>query len=216
MGYDSECFNVLLAQQVNLLDEGKPIVMSKRTGRFITMHTLLEEIPVDVSRYFFVMRSFESHLDFDFTEARDTSEKNPFYYVAYAHARIRSIFDKAAERGLASSLSKSDQPVVPSDFEMTPERRRLYWLISRFPEEVRDSAESLEPHRLVNFLYQLATAFSRFYNQKENRVIEQNPETAGALLDLLESVAVCLKNGLRLLGMEAPDRLTREGEEEES
>ena len=90
------------------------------------------------------------------------------------------------------------------DLSMTPERRRLIWLVARFPEEVADAGENLEPHRLVTFLYQLATALSRFYAPRENRIIEQDARTAAVLLSILDAVATCLKNGLRLLGMEAP------------
>lgn len=205
-----EGFQVKIAQQVNLLENGQPVKMGKRAGKFVTMEDLMEEIPVDVSRYFFVMRSFDSHLDFDFADARDTSEKNPYYYVAYAHARIRSIFRKTAERGLAPAPV---EPGAVDDLELTPERRRLLWLAARFPEEVADCARDMEPHRLVTFLYQLATALSKFYGPKENRVIEQDARTAGQLLALLDAVAVCLKNGLALLGMEAPDRMTREESE---
>ncbi len=218
MGYQPENFRVLIAQQVNLLDAGKPVVMSKRTGRFITMDTLIDEIPVDVTRYFFVMRSFESHLDFDMTEAKDTSEKNPYYYVAYAHARIRSIFTKAAERGLYPLGSDPDSEEFAksvSSFDFTPERRRLLWLAARFPEEIRDAADSLEPHRVITYLYNLASALSRFYAPKENRIIDQDPVTASVLLTILDSVAVCLKTGLGLLGMEAPDRMVREDEDAE-
>ncbi len=205
MGFEN--FQVRIAQQVNLLDNGEPIVMSKRTGQFITMETLMEEIPVDVTRYFFVMRSFDSHLDFDLTEARDTSDKNPYYYVAYAHARIRSIFRTAAERGFAPA--KNDDAAIVA-LETTAERRRLFWLTARFPEEVADAGREMEPHRLVTFLYQMATALSRFYGQKENKVIDQDPVTAGRLLALLDATAICLKNGLALLGMEAPDQMSRE------
>lgn len=206
LGCPAGRFHVLIAQQVNLLEDGKPIVMSKRTGTFITLQTLLEEIPVDVSRYFFVMRSAESHLDFDFTEARDTTEKNPYYYVAYAHARIRSIFSKAGERGLKLDLA----PALAGDFSWSEERRRLLFLCARFPEEVRDAALALEPHRLISFLYLLAGALSRFYAPRENRIIDQDAGTAGALLALLEATANCLRNGLALLGMEAPERLVRD------
>ena len=210
LGFPADQFRVLIAQQVNLLDGGQQVRMSKRAGRVITMSELLDEIPTDVVRYFFVMRSFESHLDFDLSEARDTSEKNPYYYVAYAHARIRSIFSRASERGLLPAEPES----AVSKLELTPERRRLLWLVARFPEEVYDAARSLEPHRLVNYLYALATALSRFYGPRENRIIEQDGPTAGALLAILEGVALCLKNGLALLGMEAPERMVREDEPE--
>jgi len=215
LGFNPEQFRVLIAQQVNLLENGKPIVMSKRTGKFITMKTLVEEIPVDVIRYFFVMRAFESHLDFDFSEARDTSEKNPYYYVAYAHARIRSIFRKAGEIGLIRSdladRQKTSEELSSAEMpEMTEERRRLLWLIARFPEEVRDAADSLEPQRIINYLYTLASSLSRFYAPQENRVISQEPKTAASLLSALDAVAYCLKTGLKLLGMEAPEKMVRE------
>lgn len=216
MGYDPERFSILIAQQVNLLDGGEPVVMSKRTGKFITMETLLEEIPIDVSRYFFVMRSFEAHLDFDFNDAKDTTEKNPYYYVAYAHARIRSIFRKAAERGIIDDSIAEDPSLLanenPAPFQNTPERRRLLWLVARFPEEVSDAAESLEPHRLINYLYSIATALSKFYAPAENRIIEQTREEAISLLVVLHAVSLCIKNGLKLLGMEAPERMVKETE----
>jgi arginyl-tRNA synthetase len=210
MGYPEKAFRVLIAQQVNLLENGKPFVMSKRAGRFITMETLMNEIPVDVLRYFFVMRSFEAHLDFDFAEAMDTSEKNPYYYVAYAHARICSIAKKAAEKGF---LPLGDSPDFDRTFEgleWTADRRRLLFMVARFPEEVQDAARSLEPHRLVNYLYQLASGLSRFYAPRENRIIEQEERTARALLTLLDGVRICLANGLSILGMKAPDHMTRE------
>jgi len=210
LGFPSDRFRVLIAQQVNMLEDGKQIVMSKRTGKFITLQTLTDEIPVDVARYFFVMRSFESHLDFDLTEASDTSEKNPYYYVAYAHARIRSIFRKASEKSMQPLKSDHWGPEYLNKVELAKERRRLLWLVARYPEEIHDAAASLEPHRMINYLYQLATALSRFYGPRENRIIDQDAATAAVLLSILEAVAVCLKNGLKLLGMVAPDRLIRE------
>lgn len=208
MGFPAERFRVLLAQQVNLLDGGVPTVMSKRTGKIITMDSLIQDIPVDVARYFFAMRSLEAHLDFDLSEARDTTDKNPYYYVAYAHARIRSIFAKAKTRDL-----KPLKKVKAANLEMTPERRRLLWMIARFPEEIRDAADALEPHRVITFLYQMASALSRFYGPRENKIIDQDSLTAGALLAVLDGVAVCLKNGLKLLGMKAPERMIRETSE---
>ncbi|MBL8021753.1 MAG: arginine--tRNA ligase [Leptospirales bacterium] len=210
MGYPPEAFRVLIAQQVNLLEHGKPIVMSKRAGKFITMDTLMDEIPVDVLRYFFVMRSFDSHLDFDLAEAADTSEKNPYYYVAYAHARVRSITRKAAERGFVPAVETAEVRDLLKDIEWTADRRRLLFLVARFPEEVQDAARSLEPHRMINYLYNLANALSRFYAPKENRIIEQEPRIARGLLTLLQGVAVCLKNGLQILGMDAPEKMVRE------
>ncbi len=215
LGHPKDGFRVLIAQQVNLLDNGKPVKISKRTGNMITMSELLEEIPADVSRYFFVMRSFEAHLDYDLAVARDDSASNPYWYVAMAHARIRSIFGKVGERN-PDALKLYEEGALFEDtarFEaalpMTPERRRLLWWTARYPEEVQDAARSLEPHRLITFLYNLATSLAKFYGPRENRIIDQTPETAAAMLKTLEAVAICLKNGLGLLGMNAPDRLER-------
>ncbi|MCB1321075.1 MAG: arginine--tRNA ligase, partial [Leptospiraceae bacterium] len=155
------------------------------------------------------MRTFESHLEFDLVEARDTSEKNPYYYVAYAHARICSIFRKATEFKLQAGNPEQWQSEAIDRIDMTPERQRLLRLVARFPEEVADAAANLEPHRLVNYLFSLAMALSKFYGPRENKIIEQDPDTAGVLLDILDAVRVCLRNGLRLLGMSAPEQMTR-------
>lgn len=228
--FPEEKFKILIAQQVNLLSNGEPVVMSKRTGQFVTLRELIEEIPLDVIRYFFVMRSFESHLDFDLEEAKDTSDKNPYYYVGYAHARVRSIFRRCEEEsiitdeasllkelshkkdiGQSDRLEDSLPDVLSSQINAiaSPERRRLIWLAVRFPEEVRDAAESFEPHRLVQTLYQLAQALSRFYGVPENKVLTRSPQEARLLLGILEAVALCIRNGLKLLGMEAPERMSR-------
>jgi len=221
LGYPEDQFKVLNAQQVNLLSSGEPVVMSKRTGQFVTLRELIEEIPLDVVRYFFVMRSFESHLDFDLEEARDTSDKNPYYYVGYAHARIRSIFRRCQQEGIIESEEKllssmkSNPEALASEKEKVEaaERRRLLWLAARFPEEVRDAADAFEPHRLVGTLYQMAQALARFYGVPENKILNRSPEEARILLGLLAAVALCLRNGLGLLGMEAPEQMSREAEQ---
>lgn len=222
MNFPEDNFRVLIAQQVKLLENKQPIKMSKRAGQIISMAELIEGIPIDVSRYFFVMRTFDSHLDFDLAEARDQSEKNPYYYVAYAHARVRSIFHEATSRGLAALPGRpagdAEADVVWSaasaDTELTAERRRLLVYCARFTEEIHDAGISMEPHRVATYLYALATALSQFYGQKENKVIDQTPEGAAVLLGILQTVATCLKNGLALLGMEAPDRMERSAVEE--
>lgn len=227
MGFPKDRFRILIAQQVTLLEDGKPVVMSKRLGKIIRMKELIEEVPIDVARYFFVMRSFDAHLDFDLNEAKDTSEKNPYYYVAYAHARIQSIFRKIEEekrfsftqKDLLSLKEIDDIYSFISQFEITYKKmvsdsndykRNLLLNVARFIEEVYESAINYEPHRLVFFLYQIANDLSKFYSQKENKIIEKNESEAKFLLTILLGVKICLKKGLNLLGMEAPDRLERE------
>ena len=211
-------FQVIIAQQVNLLEGGKALRMSKRTGRILSLGELIEEVPVDAARYFFVMRSFTAPMDFDLTAAKDNSEKNPYYYAAYAHARICSIFRRAQKEKLKSL---SDQqlrqflasPQQEEGWQWTPQRRRLVLQSLRFIEETQTAANALEPHRLVNYLYTLAAFLSQFYAPKENRIIQQDPQMAACLLAILELVAFCLKKGLNLLGTEAPERLLRKEEE---
>ncbi|MCB1174801.1 MAG: arginine--tRNA ligase [Leptospiraceae bacterium] len=204
LGLPAEKFRVLIAQQVNLLDNGEPIKMSKRAGKVITMQELLDEVPLDVARYFFVMRSFSAHLDFDFAAAKDTSDQNPYYYVAYAHARIQSIFRTlAAERGLQPEFDSS----AMLRLEWSAERRELLWHLLRFPEEIQAAAQGPEVHHLINYLYQIASTFSSFYNRRENRIKEQSDADARSLLALLSVTALVLRNGLKLLGMHAPDQM---------
>lgn len=225
LGFPEENFKILIAQQVTLFEDGKPVVMSKRAGKIIQMKELLDEIPVDVARYFFVMRSFESHLDFDLNEAKDTSEKNPYYYVAYAHARIRSIIKKIEEEKIFSFheeklLEESElhsllEKFFKYDFSakhhfQNPDfRRSLLVKIARLPEEIYHAAINFEPHRLVYYLYQVAGDLAKFYGKKENKIIEKQEEEAKILLLILIATGICLKNGLQLLGMEAPDRLEK-------
>ncbi|MCR9142535.1 MAG: arginine--tRNA ligase [bacterium] len=224
MDFPEENFRVLIAQQVKLLENKQPIKMSKRAGQIISMAELIDDIPIDVSRYFFVMRTFDSHLDFDLAEARDESDKNPYYYVAYAHARIQSIFRETTARKLASlpavaagdAAADATWAAATEQTELTAERRRLLVSCARFTEEIHDAALAMEPHRVTTYLYSLATALSQFYGQKENKVIDQTPEGAAALLGILQAVGVCLKNGLALLGMIAPDRMERSPTEDAS
>jgi arginyl-tRNA synthetase len=227
MGFPRDKFKILIAQQVTLLEDGKVVIMSKRAGKIIRMRELLEEIPIDVARYFFVMRSFDAHLDFDLNEAKDTSEKNPYYYVAYAHARIQSIFRKIEEEKIFSftqeelfSLQNKENIIkIFNRYDFSYKnmisnnntfRRNLLLNIARFIEEVYESAINFEPHRLVHFLYQTANDLSKFYSLKENKIIEKNEEEAKVLMLVLLGIKICLKKGLNLLGMEAPDRLERE------
>ena len=222
LGYTG-LFQVIIAQQVNLLEGGRALRMSKRAGRTLSLEELIEEVPLDVARYFFVMRSFTAPMDFDLAVAKDESEKNPYYYVAYAHARIASISRRAKQEGLRPlstqelraflAISKDEETLKGEKgtlWEWSPQRRRLLLQTLRFIEETQAAAEALEPHRLLHYLYTLANFLSQFYAPKENRVIQQEPQTAGCLLAILETVAFCLKKGLNLLGAEAPERLLRE------
>ena len=214
LGFSGD-FHVIIAQQVNLLRDGLSVKMSKRSGQLVSLKKLLEEIPSSVLRYFFLMRSSDSPINFDLTLATDTSEKNPYYYVAYAHARICSIFTKLEEIKKEKVYTKStlEEKFLKNKeikWVWTKERRKLVFYLVHFPEVVIQAGENLSPHTLLAYLYSLASFFSQFYGAKENRVIEQEGETIEILLSILEVTAFCLQKGLNLLGMEAPKRMFRE------
>ena len=207
-------FQIFIAQQVNLLKESKIFRMSKRSGNILKLSSLLQEVPIDVARYFFIMRSFDAPMDFDIDVAKDESEKNPYYYIAYAHARICSIFRKVKAKNWEtfSSLELEEALTI---MDWTPQRRRLLLHLTRFSEEMQIAAIELEPHRVATYLYSLANLFSQFYGLPENRILQQDPKTAAALLYLIQTVAMCIKRGLNLLGTQAPERLLHEHNENE-
>lgn len=200
MGMKRENFRVLLAQQVNLLMEGQTVKMSKRLGNFSTMRELLEEIGVDVSRYFFVMRSLESHLDFDLALAKKQSSENPVFYLQYAHARICSIFREAEKRGIPYTPDSSVMSLLDN-----PESLTLMKMLMKFPEEIDDAAEAFEPHRMTTYLMRLAQAFHKFYT--EHRILTDNLESGNTYLLLADAVRTVMKNGLALIGVSAPERM---------
>lgn len=203
-----ESFKVIIAQQVNLLENGEPVVMSKRLGKFQTMRDLIEKIPVDVCRYFFVTRALSTHLDFDLTLALDQSKKNPVYYVQYANARIHSIFREAGFSSEKPSLKDSVALLTAS-----PERTALFFYLLRFPELVHDIARNSEIQRLPEYLYQLATLFTSFYHGKNNRIkdlLATSRAEADALLNLCLLATQVLEQGLSLLGITAPREMHRD------
>lgn len=200
MGAEPGSFKVLLAQQVNLVSGGELVKMSKRLGNFSTMQELIDEIGVDAARYFFVMRSLDSHLDFDLELAKKQSSENPVFYLQYAHARICSIFREAEKRGLPMGNT------ITAKYLDNPESRELLKMLVRFPEEITDSANTFEPHRITNFLMRLAQAYHKFY--VEQRVLSpEEPAKTETLLALCGGVRIVLKNGLTLLGVSAPEQM---------
>ncbi len=200
MGFREERFRVLLAQQVNLVMEGELVKMSKRLGTFSTMSDLLDEIGVDVARYFFIMRSIDSHLDFDLALAKKQSSENPVFYLQYAHARICSIFREAEKRRIPYEPARAEMRFLDN-----PESIVLMKLLAKFPEEISDAATALEPHRITNYLLRLAQAYHRFYT--EHRVLSDEEAQTATYMTLCDAVRIVLKNGLGLLGVSAPERM---------
>ncbi|MDW8305950.1 MAG: arginine--tRNA ligase [Leptospiraceae bacterium] len=207
-----ERFSVLIVQQVNLIEGGKTVVMSKRLGKFQTMRDLLNRIPVDVCRYFFVMRGASNHLDFDLELATTQSERNPVYYIQYAHARIHSIFRQAG-------LNFDEFPIDFRGKESYLEghfRKELLFYVLRLAEEIQDIARNYELQSLAVWLYETAHYFSQFYSLKQEnnvlRLYREKPQEGEALLSLIKLVALALEKGLFLLGISAPRAMHREDE----
>ncbi len=201
LGYGKDALKVILVQLVNLLRDGKPAAMSTRSGEFVTLREVVEEVGKDAARYNFLMRRSDSHLDFDLEVAKRQSNENPVYYVQYAHARICSIIRMAAERGcLAPAYDQAELGLLT-----LPEEIDLIKAITRFPEVVEGAALALEPHRLTFYLNDLAGLFHSYYNK--NKVISDDGALTGARLFLVTSVRTVLKNALTMLGVTAPEKM---------
>lgn len=198
LGYDPESLQVILMQLVRLLKGGDIVRMSKRSGQYITLSELMEEVGKDAARYFFVMRSPDSHLDFDLDLAKAESAENPVYYVQYAHARINSII-KAVATGL--------QAPSQVNFTLLQEKAELDLIrkIADLPDEIADAAASLEPHRLTRYAHELASLFHSFYNSC--RVLTTDEDLQNARLLLVDAARITLRNVLTLIGVSAPERM---------
>jgi arginyl-tRNA synthetase len=200
LGAPVDWFEVIMVGWVRLLEAGNPISMSKRAGEFVTMRELIDDVGVDVAKYFFLMRRANSPLDFDLTLARKQSDENPVYYVQYAHARIASVVRFAEERGVASSAGASDLSRLTE-----PEERTLMLHLLHFPGTVAGAAQAREPHRLTTYAQELATAFHQFYHVC--RIVGDDAAVSAARLDLARATRIVLKNTLQLLGVGAPSSM---------
>jgi arginyl-tRNA synthetase len=201
LGYGKDALQVILVQLVNLLRDGKPAAMSTRSGEFVTLREVVDEVGKDAARYNFLMRRSDSHLDFDLEVAKRQSNENPVYYVQYAHARICSIIRTAAEQGCrVPSYNQADLSLLK-----LPEEIDLIKAITRFPEVVEGAARTLEPHRLTFYLNDLAGLFHSYYNK--HKVISDDGALTGARLSLVTSVRTVLKNALTILGVSAPEKM---------
>ena len=202
LGYPKEALEILIVQMVRLQRSGEAVKMSKRGGEFITMEELLEEVGKDAARFFFLMRSPESHLDFDLDLARLQSNENPVYYVQYAHARIASIFRQAREGGAALSVGPSE---VNFSLLKDPSEIALMKILAAFPEEIHEIAEAREPHRLIKYMTDVASAFHSFYTKC--RVIGEDKALTEARLYLARLCQIVLANALRIAGISAPESM---------
>ncbi|MGA9118250.1 MAG: arginine--tRNA ligase [Bacteroidota bacterium] len=207
LDYDVAKTKVLIHQFVTILQQGEVVKMSTRKANFITLDELIEDVGADVVRWFFLMRTVTSHLNFDLDLARKQSIDNPVYYVQYAHARISSIFSKA------KSLEKEEDP-HSFDFSLlsTPAELDLMKSLLQLPDAVEMCAATFEPHRLTEYLYDLAGVFHRFYHVCD--VLTEDKALTQARLALCRATKIVLQNGLTMLGISAPDAMHRISSEE--
>jgi arginyl-tRNA synthetase len=201
-GYNRDQFQVILVQLVNLLRGGEPVAMSTRSGEFVTLKEVVDEVGSDAARFIFLTRHYESPLDFDLELAAKKTNENPVYYVQYVHARISSIGRKAAEEKKIN-LMDWDENVI--HLLQEPEEIYLIQQMVRYPETVTSSAAMLEPHRITFYLMNLASSFHAYYNK--HKVLSENQDLTKARLYLILAVKIVIQNGLTLLGVSAPDKM---------
>lgn len=201
LGYDADKLEILLLQMVNLLRGGEQVKMSKRTGNAVTLSELMEEVGTDAARYFFIMRSLDSQLDFDIDLAKSRSSENPVYYIQYAHARIHSIYRQVAEAGIEyGDWEHTDFTLLTSDIELS-----LIKKMGEYRDLIATAARDRAPHRIARYLYELATEFHSFYRQC--RILGSAPDERAARLGLVTAVRHVLAHGLNILGISAPERM---------
>jgi arginyl-tRNA synthetase len=199
MGYKPDHLEVLLLQMVSLYRDGELVKMSKRTGQSVTLAELIEEVGTDAARFFFIMRSLDSQLDFDLDLAKSKSSENPVYYIQYAHARICSIFRQAQDAGIA----KAEQPklsLLTDESELA-----LIKKMAAYVEEIEYAAKERAPHRIARYVHELASEFHSFYNRC--RIMGVDQDLAQARLALVGAVANVICHALAMLGVSAPEKM---------
>ncbi len=201
LGDDPERLHVVLVQMVNLTRDGVPVRMGKRTGEFVSLREVLDEVGADLARFFFLMRKSDAQLDFDLELARRQSAENPVFYVQYAHTRIAGIFRQAAEKGVVMPEPSSTVVSVLSN----EDEIGLIRLLAEFPEVAQAAAEAFEPHRVVFYAQRLAGEFHRFYTR--NRCVSDDRDTTAARLLLVQAVKQVIGRALSLVGVSAPERM---------
>jgi arginyl-tRNA synthetase len=199
VGLPVEKLEVMIVQQVSLVKGEQVLAMSKRAGIYVTLDELMEKVPVDVIRFFFLMRTPSQPLDFDIELALKETEENPVYYAQYAHARIASLLAFAAEQGL-KDWSNADLRLL-----LEPEAVRLMKQVLIFHEVIERCQASLEPHHLVYYLLELANRFHYFY--QKHQVVGTDPALSRARLFLVEKVKKVLSRGMSLLGVSSPEKM---------
>ena len=201
LGRSGDDIDVILVQLVNLLRDQKPISMSTRSGTFVTLREVFEEVGVDAARFIFLSRHYDSPLDFDLELAKKKSNDNPVYYVQYVHARISSMLRKAQETGIRE-ISADEQAIARLG---EAEEVDLIKTMARYPEVIRMAATQMEPHRITFYLMDLAAGFHAYYNR--HKVLGDDPSLSMGRLYLVCAVKKIIQNGLALLGVSAPETM---------
>ncbi|MHB1458589.1 MAG: arginine--tRNA ligase, partial [Armatimonadota bacterium] len=201
LGCDADKLQIIIYQAVRLMSNGEIVMMSKRAGDVILLSELVDEVGKDSARFFFLMRSSDSTLDFDLELAKSQSNDNPVYYVQYAHARICSILRLAQENGLTiPATSETDLTPIGHESEVA-----LIKKLADYPDQVVDAAMAREPHRITRYMQDLAAIFHSFYT--DCRVVGDDPALTKARLVLVDSTRIVLANALTLLGINAPEKM---------
>ncbi|PIC98186.1 arginine--tRNA ligase [Sporosarcina sp. P29] len=199
LGYDRDTLEVEVAQMVQLYKDGEKFKMSKRTGKAVTLRELVEEVGLDAVRYFFAMRSGDAQMDFDLDLAVSKSNENPVYYAQYAHARICSILRQAKEQNVEASTENVTLLQDEKELELLKK-------LGDFPKLISDSARMRAPHRVTTYIQELAASFHSFYNA--NKVLDpENKDLSEARLALITATKTTIANALKLVGVEAPERM---------
>ena len=200
-GYDSSRFRVVLVQMVNLLKHGEPFQMSKRAGNFVTLSEVVDLVGADNTKFIFLTRKSDSHLDFDIDVVTATSAENPVYYVQYAYARINSILNNADEKSIdISSVKDINLSLLTNKEELSLIKKLLTYLIV-----LEGSARAYEPHRITFYLQELAKLFHSYYHK--HKVITDNIETTKARLALCLAIKTVMKDALGILGVTSPEKM---------
>ncbi|GIO26821.1 arginine--tRNA ligase [Ornithinibacillus bavariensis] len=200
LGYEADKLDVKIIQMVNLFDGGEKLRMSKRTGNAVSLRELMDEVGIDAVRYFFVARSNDTQLDFDVELARSESNDNPVYYVQYAHARICTMLKQAENKGIEIKQS-FDPSLLTSEKELD-----LLKKMGDFPRVIVDAAEKHAPQKITQYVFDLASLLHSFYNA-EKVLDSENVALTNARIALMKAVRITLENGLKLIGVNAPEKM---------
>jgi arginyl-tRNA synthetase len=208
LGYDESILQIVLVQMVQLTRGGEPVRMGKRSGEFVPLQEVLDEVGPDAARFFFLMRKADSHLDFDLDLAKQQSSENPVFYVQYAHARVASIFEQAPRNGIV--WNPADVGSIAVEPLQLAEEIELIRRTIQFNDILEDSVRELEPHRMVFFLLDLAGEFHRYYNR--TRILSDDRDLTRARMLLVQMVQAAIRRGLGILGVDAPMKMVPRSE----